>query len=141
MRLLGIDYGTKRIGVAVSDEDGRVAFPLGVVEAGINALSEIAALAKENRVEGIVIGESRNLAGEANPVMENIERFKKDIEELTGLTAVYEREFFTSALAARQFAPEEKSRKAHPTHENLDASAAALILQSYLDRMKNHGAN
>ncbi len=141
MRLLGIDYGTKRIGVAVSDEDGRVAFPLGVVEAGSSALSEIAALAKENDVEGVVIGESRNLAGEPNPVMEDIEQFKKDIGELTGLTVVYEREFFTSALAARQFAPEEKSRKANPSHENLDASAAALILQSYLDRMKNHGAN
>lgn len=140
MRYLGIDYGTKRIGIAVSDEDGRVAFPLGVVEAGREALGEIAALAKENSVEGIVIGESRNLAGEPNPIMKDIEQFKKDIEGLTGLTAVYEREFFTSALAARQYAPD-GSRKANPSHEKLDASAAALILQSYLDRMKNHGAN
>lgn len=141
MRLLGIDYGTRRIGIAVSDEDGRVAFPLGIVEAGPKALDEIAALAKENSVEGIVMGESRDFAGKPNPVMEDIEQFKKDIEELTGLSVAYEREFFTSALAARQFAPEEKSRKANPAQENLDASAAALILQSYLDRMKNHGAN
>ena len=82
-----------------------------------------------------MIGESRNFSGEKNEVMEDIEQFKKDIGELSGLPVHYEREFFTSALAARQFAPEEKSRKANPSQEKLDASAAALILQSYLDRM------
>jgi len=86
-----------------------------------------------------VIGESRNFSGEKNEIMEDIEQFKKDIGELTGLPVHYEREFFTSALAARQFAPEEKSRKANPSQDALDASAAALILQSYLDKNdKNH---
>jgi RNase H-fold protein (predicted Holliday junction resolvase) len=66
--------------------------------------------------------------------MAHIERFKKALEEQTGLPVAYEREFFTSAAAARQFAPPEKSRKANPAHEGLDASAAALILQSYLNR-------
>jgi len=68
--------------------------------------------------------------------MEDIEQFKSDIAELTGLPVSYEREFFTSALAARQFAPEEKSRKANPNQDKLDASAAALILQSFLDKLK-----
>jgi RNase H-fold protein (predicted Holliday junction resolvase) len=52
------------------------------------------------------------------------------------LPVEYEREFFTSSLAARQFAPEAKSRKANPSQDKLDASAAALILQSYLDKRK-----
>jgi putative Holliday junction resolvase len=136
MKHIGIDYGTKRIGIAVSDETGSLAFPLGVVKAGQGALEEVASIARENGVQKIVIGESRDNSGRANEVMEDIEQFKRDIEELTGLSADYEREFFTSALAARQFAPEAKSRKKNPSHDDLDASAAALILQSYLDRVK-----
>ncbi len=136
MKYLGIDYGTKRIGVAVSDPDGRVAFPHAVVEANRDALSKVAELAAQNQVGAVVIGESRSFSGEANPVQEDIEQFKKDLTELSGLPVEYEREFFTSALAARQFEPEEGSRKKNPEHTNLDASAAALILQSYLDKRK-----
>jgi putative Holliday junction resolvase len=136
MKYIGIDYGTKRIGVAVSDETGSLAFPLGVVKAGQGALEEVAGIARENAVQKIIIGESRDNSGRPNEVMEDIEQFKADIEGLTGLPAEYEREFFTSTMAARQFAPEEKSRKQNPSHANLDASAAALILQSYLDKLK-----
>ena len=136
MKYIGIDYGTKNIGLAVSDDGGTVAFPLTTITAGREAVSNVAALIKENGAEAVVMGESRNFAGERNEVMEDIEQFKKDIGELSGLPVHYEREFFTSALAARQFAPEEKSRKANPSQEKLDASAAALILQSYLDRTK-----
>ncbi|MBP7770677.1 MAG: Holliday junction resolvase RuvX [Candidatus Pacebacteria bacterium] len=136
MKYLGIDYGTKRIGVAVSDDTGSLAFPLGTVQAGLGALEEVASLVRENAVQKIIIGESRNNSGQANDVMEDIEQFKKDIAELTNLPVEYEREFFTSAMAARQFAPEPKSRKANPSHATLDASAAALVLQSYLDRNK-----
>lgn len=136
MKYIGIDYGTKRIGLAVSDDGGKIAFPLTTVPAGQGALSNIDALIKENSVQKIIIGESRDFAGAPNPVMEDIEQFKKDIEVLTGLPAEYERELFTSAQAARQFAPEPKSRKANPSHDKLDAAAAALILQSYLDRIR-----
>jgi RNase H-fold protein (predicted Holliday junction resolvase) len=72
--------------------------------------------------------------------MEDIESFKKDLAQLTALPVEYEREFFTSTLAARQFAPD-GSRKQNPAHKDLDASAAALILQSYLDKLKNHGTD
>ncbi|MDB5225618.1 MAG: Holliday junction resolvase YqgF, putative holliday junction resolvase [Candidatus Adlerbacteria bacterium] len=136
MKYLGIDYGTKKIGIAVSDDTGSLAFPLTVVRAGREALEAVAQLAKDNGAGALVIGESRDHKGEANDIMEDIEQFKNDLAELTGLHCEYEREFFTSTLAARQFAPSDKSRKANPKHDNLDASAAALILQSYLDRKK-----
>lgn len=135
MKYLGVDYGTKRIGIAVSDDEARVAFPLAVVGAGPDALSQVAGLVKKNGVQKIIIGESQNLSGADNEVQEDIEQFKKDIAELCGLEVVYEREFFTSSLAARQFAPD-SSRKQNPEHKNLDASAAALLLQSYLDKNK-----
>ena len=121
MKYLGIDYGTKRIGVAVSDDGGKVAFPLAVVAAGPKALSEVHELIQTNAVGHIVLGESRNNRGEPNAVQEDIEQFKKDLGELTHLPVVYEAEFFTSALAERSGGD--------------DSSAAALILQSFLDKM------
>ena|SRR3989344_566723 len=135
MKYLGIDYGTRRIGVAVSDEAGSLAFPLVTVEAGREALSKVAELAGQNNAEKIVIGESRNFKNEPNLVQEDIEQFKKDLEELARVPVVYEQEFFSSTQAARQFAPD-GSRKENPSQEKLDAAAAALILQSYLDRIK-----
>lgn len=135
MKYLGIDYGTKRIGLALSDDNGTMAFPRTTVAAGNSALSEIAAFIAKEGVQKIIIGESRNLAGEPNALQEDIARFKKDLEELTSLPVEFEQEFFTSAEAARQFAPD-GSRKQNPSHEKVDASAAALLLQSYLDRNK-----
>lgn len=135
MKSLGIDYGTKRIGVAVSDDTGSIAFPLATVEAGPKALEEVANIAAVNSVEQIIIGESLNFKGEPNEVMEDIEQFKADIAELAGVPVLYEKEFMSSAMAARQFAPD-GSRKKNPSQDKLDAAAAALILQSYLDRQK-----
>jgi putative Holliday junction resolvase len=135
MKYLGIDYGTKRIGVAVSDDTGSLAFPLTVVASGPKALEEVANIARVNNVEMIIIGESLNFKNEPNEVMEDIEQFKADIGELTTLPVEYQRELMTSMEAARQFAPD-GSRKKNPSQEKLDAAAAALILQSYLDKKK-----
>ena len=137
MKYLGIDYGTKRIGLARSDGTGTLAFPLVTVKAGNTAVSEIAEIVKKEEIEKIVLGESRNFKGEANEVMEDIEQFKKDLAEFTGLEVVYEAEFLSSAAAARQFEGD-FGRGDKPSQEKLDASAAAMILQSYLDRNKQN---
>lgn len=134
MKYLGIDYGTKRIGVAISDDTGTLAFPLTIVVARPDALAEIVEFAKKNGVQTIVLGESRNFKQEPNPVMEDIEQFKKNIEELSRLPVVYEQEFLTSA-AARRLA-QDKRGETIVEPDNIDASAAALILQSYLDRKR-----
>ncbi len=136
MKYLGIDYGTKRIGLSTSDEGGTLAFPHSTVSAGPGALTQVDLVAKKEGVEKIVVGESRNYAGERNVVMEDIEQFVSDLHELTGLPVEYESEFMSSSLAARQFAPD-GSRKQAPTHKDLDASAAAIILQSYLDKHRS----
>ncbi len=82
MKYIGIDYGTKKIGVAVSDETGSLAFPHSVVPAGASALAQVAALAKESGAEVVVLGESRDFAGAPNLVMKEIGAFKKGLEEL-----------------------------------------------------------
>lgn len=134
MKYLGIDYGSKRIGVAVSDEAAMLAFPLGTVEAGRGALEEVQNIARENAVAAIVMGESKNFQGEKNPIMKAIETFAAELEA-AGFSVLYEPEFMSSAAAAHQFAPD-GSRKQIPPQKMLDASAAAILLQSFLDRRK-----
>jgi putative Holliday junction resolvase len=136
MKYIGIDYGTKRIGIARSDASGSIAFPLTTIAAGPRAVGEIAAIVTKEGAQKIILGESHNFKGEANKVMEDIEQFKKDLEEVAGMPVVYEAEFLSSAAAARQFEGE-FGRGEKPSQEKLDASAAAVILQSYLDRQKN----
>lgn len=120
---IGIDYGTKRVGVAISDEEGRVAFPLETVPEK-EALGRLQALAAERKVHTFVIGESKNFAGEDNPVMARIKPFAERLREIPGARVIFEPEFMTSAAAVTSGVAE----------EHLDAAAAALILQSFLDK-------
>jgi len=68
MRYLGIDYGTKRVGLALSDEDGRMAFPESVVPNTRKLLATVAKLCTLRGVEEVVIGESRDYKGNENAV-------------------------------------------------------------------------
>ena len=145
MRYLGVDYGSKRVGVAVSDEAGEVALPLSVLPNDKKLLSKIKEIVVEKKIGAIVMGESKNFKGEANVIMEAIHRFKSTLARETGLPVFLEPEFMTSAEADRMNPPASgQNRKSgvrlrRPEAKNvmLDASAAALILQSYLNRGSN----
>ncbi len=143
MKYIGIDYGTKRVGVALSDDTGSLAFPLGVISAGPHATprraveyisAQIVELASKECVSTVVVGESRDYSGQENAVMKQVKLFANALEA-SGLVVVYEQEFMTSVAAARQYAPD-GSRKENLSHDKLDSAAAAIILQSYLDRQK-----
>ena len=123
MRIMGIDYGSKRIGIALSDEGMQFAIPLSVINNSKNNLSEIKEIADKNYVKEIVIGESKNYKGEANTILPESLNFKKDLE-LMGFRVFLEPEFMTSVNAERF----------QGKNDMLDASAAALILQSFLDK-------
>lgn len=127
MRYLGIDYGTKNIGLATSDDAGQMAFPFKVISAGKRAVKEVAEICQKEKIEKIIVGESVNLNGEPNPVMAEIIRFKKALEKESELSIDFEKEYFTSRAVAREIGEDNFS----------DARAASLILQTYLDRQKN----
>ncbi|OHA26425.1 MAG: hypothetical protein A3D52_02120 [Candidatus Taylorbacteria bacterium RIFCSPHIGHO2_02_FULL_44_36] len=132
MRYLGIDYGMKRVGVALSDETGEFALPFSVLPNGGGLLTAMAGICRDKNIGAIVLGESKNFAGEDNPLQEKINQFKKALEQTTGLPVKLEPEFFTSAEAARlQLRYPDGRRRAN---KMLDASAAALILKSFLDK-------
>ncbi len=136
MKYMGIDYGAKHIGVAFSDEDGRIAFPYAIVKQSNNAIRELAALAKKEGVGEIIIGESLDMFGKPNKIMDKIAPFSMAFGKVTGLPISFEKEFLTSHHATRQ-----KGKSA--LHDRqikmksgvpIDASAAALIMQRYLDK-------
>ena len=124
MKYLGIDFGGKRIGVAVSDEDGKMAFPHSVILNSKNTLDEIEEIIEKEKIESIVIGESKDFKNMPNKIMVEIEKFKKELEEKTKLEVFYQAEFMTSAEA-------EHIQGKNDMH---DASAATIILQSFLDK-------
>lgn len=125
-RILGIDFGTKRIGLALSDENAEMAFPLAVVKNDSRAISAVAEIAKKNFVSRIVIGESKDFLMKDNPIMAIIRDFEVALYEETHLDMVYEPEFLTSHQA----------QHLQGKNELIDASAATIILQSYIDRQK-----
>lgn len=126
MRYIGIDYGSKRVGIALTDEGGSMAFPHSVLENKENLLEEVKKIIEAEKIEAIILGESKNFKGEENPIMRDIEKFKGNLGKETGLKVHLEPEFMTSAQAEHIQGKTEK----------LDASAAAIILQSYLDKKK-----
>ena len=150
MRYLGLDYGTKRIGIALSDEKGRMAFAYGVIanRRTEKVSAEIKKICAENSVGQIVLGKSLNYKGELNPIMAEIEPFKTVLEKETSLPVIYENETLTSAEARRPLEglrkrPAVLSKRKSPEKEKkagmkVDASAAALILKSYLDKKSWH---
>ncbi len=128
MAYLGVDYGSKKVGLAYSDETNSVAFPLTVIRNDASLLGALREAAEKVRAVAIIMGESKNFAGADNPVMENAARFAKQIETALKLPVYWEPEFLTSREAQRS--------GGEPV--TLDASAAALILQSFLDRQKTN---
>ncbi len=124
MRLLGIDYGEKRVGIAISDQNKQFAFAKVVLVNDKKLLEAVANLCIENEIEKIIIGESRDYQMKPNKIMEEVTPFVEELRLKTKLPVEMEPEYMTS-VAAERF---------QGKNELHDASAAALILQSYLDR-------
>ncbi len=136
-RLLGIDYGSKRIGVALSDESGVFALPHSVIQNSGNSVSDILKICTENHVSTIVVGESKDFEQKDNPIMSEIREFAHDVRN-KGVVVIFQPEFMTSQQAERMHTRREESPRLNREEKNdmLDASAAAIILQSYIDTKK-----
>jgi putative Holliday junction resolvase len=135
-KYLGIDYGSKRIGLAISDEGGAIAFPLRVIANNLNTLKELKEILEEEAIKKIVIGKSENNDGKDNIISSSINQFIFVLKKEFSLPLIEEKEFFTSMHATETKG--KKIKNARQTkftkNQNLDARAAALILQRYLDR-------
>lgn len=137
MRFLGIDYGKKRIGIAISDEGGKLAFPKETLANDLNLFKNLTKIIEEENVTEIVIGESVDFDGKANEIMKEVSGFIDSLKKNTTLPIFLEKEFLTSVEARKHKNFHEQSRIVKKNNEKVDASAAALILQRYLDKKNN----
>jgi putative Holliday junction resolvase len=139
--VLGIDYGARRIGLALSDATGTLASPwrlvqrprseagaLGVIAEAVHALQR-----EDDGIGAIVVGWPRRLDGRPNDQTPLVERFARALEACTGLDVVLQDERLSSHEADLRLA-ERGDRDWRVRKKKLDAAAAAIILQDYLDR-------
>ena len=145
MKFLGIDYGTKRIGVAISDEKKVLAFPKEIVLNDSSSLKKLEEIIKTENISEIIIGESIDFSGKLNVLSARIEVFILELKNKFNLPIHKQKELLTS-VEARKAGGNKKFLSQSQVHSRLkqiksgrvDASAAALILQRYLDK-KNNG--
>lgn len=129
MRYIGIDYGTKKIGIALSDEAGTMGFPHSIISNDARLMSALRALLAKENVGAVVIGESRSLHGHENLVALSAREFGEKLKQESGLPVFFESEVFTTQEARRDFEGVWQKKSGA-----VDASAAALILTSYVSR-------
>jgi putative Holliday junction resolvase len=137
MKHIGIDYGTKKIGIAVSDEGGSIAFPRKIVIQSTKALTEIIQYIHDEGIQKIIIGNSLMQNGERNSIMDDIDAFAEQIGTLSGLPVEFCDERFSSS-AVRAFdwkKPVATPRRTERDTSPVDDRAAAVMLQRYLDRI------
>ena len=96
MKYLGIDFGSKRVGLAVSDETNSFAFPLSVLENSNDLVLKIVSICKEKDIDYVIVGESRNFSMKENEIMGEIKVFVKNLEK-EGLKVEMHPEFLTSS--------------------------------------------
>lgn len=146
MRALGIDYGDRRIGLAVSDVSATLARPLRVVEPGGSlperaaaVAGEVAAVAAEpDGLAVVVLGVPRALDGAAHRQTARVLAFADALRTVTGVPLVLQDERLTSVEAETRLAVRERDWRKRKAR--LDAAAAAVILQDYLDRASERRA-
>lgn len=138
-RVAGLDVGERRIGVAVSDATGTLARPVGVLQiSGLEgdavdrAVAEVARLASEDDgLASLVVGLPRRLDGSPSDMTPRVEAFAAALRARTALPVILQDERLTSREAESRLALREKDWRARK--KQLDAAAAAIILQDYLD--------
>lgn len=124
MKYLGIDFGTKRIGIAISDNEGALAFPRAVWENNETFFERLREIVEKEGIEKIVVGVPKALSGKETAMTRQVEKFIARLAR-EGFTVEEQDEMFST-----------KTAKENTPKDMRDASAAALILQGYIDRLK-----
>lgn len=127
MKYLGIDYGSKKVGFAQSDDDGRLAFPLMISPNDKSLLKDTVELVREMKISVVVVGESVDGNGKPNAIAKEARKFALEIENAIDVKVVFEKEWYSTVEARKQPGKE-------GDHE-VDDQAAAIVLQRYLDKV------
>jgi putative Holliday junction resolvase len=134
-RLLGIDHGDSRIGLAISDELGSFAHPYRTLQSGARVMDEIRGIVERERISGIVIGLPKNMDGTIGPSAAKAKSFGEQLSQVIPATKIL---FWDERLTTR-----EAQRVLHAVGKNtkqskkmIDQVAAQILLQNYLDSLQ-----
>jgi putative Holliday junction resolvase len=132
VRVLAVDFGEKRIGLAVSDETGRVVVPVGAVArvSDAQAAADVARAATEREVSRVVVGLPRNLDGSEGAIARRARNFARRLEQALGLPVHLHGEALTSVAA--EAALEDAGVGLRSRASRRDAEAAAILLRDWL---------
>lgn len=122
-RVMGIDFGSKRVGVALTDDEQRVAFPKAVLPNDKHLVASVLELVTAHGVTEVVIGESKDNRGADNSIARGVRTFALQLEQGADVTIHLEPEFYSSQEA-----------RTHTGNRMVDAEAAAIILNSFLTK-------
>lgn len=140
MRVLGIDLGSRTVGMAISDFLGIIATPIGTTRINENSLQEalecVKIVVKERGVEKIVLGLPKNMDGTQGFQSQYSLDFKKMLEDELKLPVIMLDERLTTRMAHNTMLQADMSRKKRK--QNVDKIAATIILQSYLDSLPKY---
>jgi putative holliday junction resolvase len=136
MRILAIDYGTRRVGLAVSDETGTIALPLSFLpaEPAAQLLEQLQKTANEKGVGEVVVGVPRNMNGTYGPAAEKARAFAAELQKTLTVPVRTWDERLTTVQAHRALI--ETGMRRDQRKLRVDQTAAAILLQSYLDRVQ-----
>jgi len=125
MNVLGIDYGTKRIGIAIGNTEERIAFPRVVLKNDEVIMQVFREFIQKESIECIVLGLPKMLSGKESDMTDEVYTFAKKLEQESTLPIYFEEERFSTKAV----------RPGTVKKTDIDAASAALILQTYLDRI------
>jgi putative Holliday junction resolvase len=140
MRILALDHGTRRIGVAISDELKMIAQPLEFIAAEpfIEVVARLKQIIQEKQVELIVVGMPRNMDGSYGPAAARVQEFVSELKKMVPLRIKKWDERLTTAQANRVLIGANVRRQERK--QKVDKMAAAILLQSYLDAIGATGS-
>ncbi len=140
MKYLGVDYGSKRIGLAISDSGGQVATAYTILDNDVDFLHEFTKIVSQEGVQAFVIGKSHDLQGNKNKIQKHIDAFVDVCQKTFELPVYVHTEVFSSMQAkwgvTKQVRRATKSNRIEmntKSPKHIDAGAAAVVLQSFLD--------
>jgi putative Holliday junction resolvase len=139
-RILGIDYGSKHIGLALSDLLGITAQPIDALTSGERLAEEIQAVVERESVRQIVVGLPLNLKGEEAQAAQRVQEFVVQLRSVVTCDVVLLDERFTTTIAQKTMRMMGTTKKQRRQRDGrIDSMAAAVILQNYLDGHRNEG--
>lgn len=137
MRIIGLDLGAKRIGVAAADDRTGVALPVTTVVVNDDPVSLVADVLKEQAAEEVVIGLPVSMSGGIGPQAEKVMEVVEELRQRVAIPVRTWDERLSSVQASRSIAPPGRRKSARTAGAGRDASAAAIVLQAYLDSRRS----